>query len=105
MMKESTIPEPYRAIFRRLARRMPDEMLVDPRVLDTLLLYMKIGGEKLARHRGEIYKKDVAEECFLIRRRPPDITVGENAAEAATDSVTENAADGADADGAATADD
>ena len=105
MMKESTIPEPYRAIFRRLARRMPDEMLVEPRVMDTLLLYMKIGGEKLARHRGELFKKDVAKECVLFHRRLPDIPDAEDATGTATESVTDNAADGADADGATTAGD
>jgi hypothetical protein len=91
MIKEMDVPKPYQAVFRRLARRIPEELLVDPKVVETLLLYVKIGGERLARQRIELFKKCFEQECVIFQRRTPETAVGDD------DDVAGDAADNADA--------
>ena len=92
MIKELNVPEPYQAVFRRLARRIPEELLVEPKVVETLLLYVKIGGERLARQRVELYKKSFEQECIIFHRRISETAVGDD------DDVAGDAADDADTD-------
>jgi hypothetical protein len=44
-----TIPEEYEASFRRILPYLMAPMQKNPQILESLLLYMKLGGEKMAR--------------------------------------------------------
>lgn len=48
MAKEFNIPEEYVLAFNRLMRRMPVEFREDETIRKTALVYLKVGGEKLA---------------------------------------------------------
>ena len=52
------IPDEYRALFQRLVPYFPAALRDDPQGLESILLYLKIGGEKLARIALEAYKQN-----------------------------------------------
>lgn len=98
MIDDFEVPQAYQTAFRRLRRRMPAELQADPAVLETALIYLKIGGEKLAAHRLSLYRKQFESECRLFRRRlvGDSIEDGEDA-ESDEDEGAEDAAEGDDA--------
>ena len=49
MGTQFTIPDEYHELFRRLIPYMEAPLHNDPHVLESLLIYLKLGGEKLAR--------------------------------------------------------
>ncbi len=49
MGMQFTIPDEYHESFRRLIPYMEPPLHNDPHVLESLLIYLKLGGEKLAR--------------------------------------------------------
>jgi hypothetical protein len=69
MREPFEIPEAYQAAFRRLRRRMSADMQADPEMMETALLYLKLGGEKLALHRLGLYRQTFETECQIYRRR------------------------------------
>ncbi len=48
MPNELNIPDEYKTAFNRLMRKMPAEAREDATIRKTALLYLKVGGEKLA---------------------------------------------------------
>lgn len=52
------IPEEYRVLFQRLIPYFPIALRDDPQGLESILLYLKVGGEKLARIAIEAYKQN-----------------------------------------------
>jgi len=72
MINAFDVPEAYQAAFRRLRRRMSADLQADPAVMETALLYLKLGGEKLAAHRIALYKKQFETECKIFKRRLVD---------------------------------
>lgn len=95
MINAFDVPEAYQPAFRRLRRRMSADLQADPAVMETALIYLKLGGEKLAAHRIAIYKKQFETECKVFRRRLVDDVIddeeedgdgdGENRASAGAD--------------------
>jgi len=71
------VPQAYQAAFRRLRRRIPVDLQADPAVMETALLYLKLGGEKLALHRLALHKKQFESECRLFRSRLTDEDIEE----------------------------
>lgn len=52
------IPDEYKALFQRLVPYFPAALRDDPQGLEAILLYLKVGGEKLARIALEAYKQN-----------------------------------------------
>lgn len=52
------IPDEYRGLFQKLVPHFPAALRDDPPALEAILLYLKVGGEKLARIAIEAYKQD-----------------------------------------------
>jgi hypothetical protein len=44
------VPDEFRSAFRRVMLYAPEEILQDPSACRAVLVYLKIGGERLARH-------------------------------------------------------
>ncbi|MFH1981453.1 MAG: hypothetical protein ABIL58_06400 [Pseudomonadota bacterium] len=99
MIDAFDVPEAYQAAFRRLRRRMSADQQANPAVMETALIYLKLGGEKLAAHRIALYKKQFETECNIFRRRLVDDVIdedeedgdgdGENRTGASTDEDTD----------------
>jgi len=53
-----TVPDEYKALFQRLIPYFPAALRDDPQGLESILLYLKVGGEKLARIALEAYKQN-----------------------------------------------
>jgi len=87
------IPDAYQAAFRRLRRRMSADMLADPSVMETALLYLKLGGEKLAAHRLGLYRQQFETECSIYRRRLVEDVVDEEASEEEDDDAADDDTD------------
>ncbi len=67
MAKELNIPEEYELAFNRLMRRVPIEFRDDMTVRKTALLYLKVGGEKLARASIKALTTPFTEK-FILRK-------------------------------------
>ena len=52
------IPDEYKNSFQRLIPYFPIALRDDPQALEAILLYLKVGGEKLARIAIEAYKQN-----------------------------------------------
>lgn len=72
MTEDLDIPEELQPIFKRVMRRLPAELKGDLEFLKNLLIYIKIGGEKLARQRIEVTKKPFREGYLLLNRLIPE---------------------------------
>ena len=72
MIEDLDIPKELQPTFKRVTRRLPGELKVDLEFLKNLLVYIKIGGEKLARQRIEITKKPFREGYLLLNRLIPE---------------------------------
>lgn len=69
MMAELIIPPELKSKYTRLMRSMPNELRSDPHFERVALMYLKLGGEKLARLRIEIERKDFEHEFLLVKKR------------------------------------
>jgi len=72
MIEDFQVPDEYLGAFRRLMRRMPVELQTDEAFLQTLVMYLKLGGEKLARHRIEVEKAEFVTAFTIVKRQPPE---------------------------------
>ena len=70
MIVDFQVPDEYLGAFRRLVRRMPVEFQTDEALLQTLVMYLKLGGEKLARHRIEVEKAEFVTAFTIVKRQP-----------------------------------
>jgi hypothetical protein len=83
MAQQFEIPEEYEIAFRRILPHLLSPLQRDPKVLQALVLYLKLGGEKMARividalnvtykiQHAEMIKK-MREEAMLSDRRDDD---------------------------------
>jgi hypothetical protein len=72
MSEKMIIPDEFQGSFKRLMNRIPSEQRDDETLQQILLVYLKMGGEKLARHRIEISKKVFPDQMVLIKRQLRD---------------------------------
>ena len=72
MIEELDIPEDLKPIVKRVMRRLPAELKGDLEFLKNLLIYIKIGGEKLARQRIAVTKKPFRDGYLLLNRLIPE---------------------------------
>jgi hypothetical protein len=69
MTENLIVPDDLVGSFKRLLSRVPADQRDDETLQQTLLMYLKLGGEKLARQRLEIFKKVFPEQMILIKRQ------------------------------------
>lgn len=70
MAKKLNVPDELNSSFQRLIYSIPDELRNDARTQKIILVYLKFGGEKLARHGVEIIKMRYREE--LLKKAAED---------------------------------
>jgi hypothetical protein len=69
MSEKMIIPDEFQGSIRRLLNRIPAEQRDDETFQAALLVYLKLGGEKLARHYIEISKKTFPDQMVLIKKQ------------------------------------
>ena len=62
MAENLNIPDELQGTFKRLMNRVPEKLRIDSHVQKIIQLYLKLGGEKLAKQHIEIIKLRVQEE-------------------------------------------
>ena len=72
MSEKMIIPDELQGSIRRLLNRIPPEQRDDETLQAALLVYLKLGGEKLARHYIEISKKVFPDQMVLIKKQLHD---------------------------------
>jgi hypothetical protein len=72
MSEKMIIPDEFQGSVRRLLNRIPSEQRNDETLQAALLVYLKLGGEKLARHYIEISKKEFPDQMVLIKKQLRD---------------------------------
>lgn len=61
MIEGLNIPDEFQYTFKRLINLIPQEQRTDRDIQKIVLLYLKLGGEKLARQYVEVLKSDLRE--------------------------------------------
>ncbi len=56
MLDEITVEKELRGSFKRIVLRIPKKLQKNRYILETAIVYLKLGGEKLARQAIEIFK-------------------------------------------------
>ena len=69
MSEKVIIPDEYQGSIRRLLSRIPPEQRDDETLQASLLIYLKLGGEKLARHYLEVSKRVFPDQMVLIKKQ------------------------------------
>ena len=69
MASKISIPEELQGAFQRLMRLLPDELRDNQHLQETTMVFLKFGGEMLARNNVEINKIHYKEEIRLIKKR------------------------------------
>ncbi|MBU0988380.1 MAG: hypothetical protein KKH68_14115 [Proteobacteria bacterium] len=72
MTKRLSIPEEFQGTFQRLMKLLSFELCNDVQTQNTVWVYLKFGGEKLARHGIEIIKQRFREEIEAESEDSPD---------------------------------
>jgi hypothetical protein len=67
MAKELDIPKEYELAFNRVMQRVPIEFREDKTIRRTALIYLKLGGEKLARASIKAFTTPFSEK-FILRK-------------------------------------
>ena len=67
MANELNIPEKILGTFNRLIRKLPEELREDEQVRKTTLVFLQLGGEKLARARIKAYQTPFT-EAFVFKK-------------------------------------
>lgn len=78
MINDFQVPDEFLGAFRRLVRRMPVELQTDETFIQTLVMYLKLGGEKLASHRIEVAKTVFPMAFTIVKRQPIEDTAADN---------------------------
>jgi len=81
MINKQIIPAEFRDAIRRLLRNIPGEFRNKNEIQKTLLLYLRLGGESLARQRIEIAKKRFPQEFKFDVRSSRKKSVKQNSNE------------------------
>jgi len=68
MTKTLDVPKDLEKSYKKMLQNVPAELRDDEKVQACLLVYLKLGGEKLARQSIEIAKKRFDEEFQIIKR-------------------------------------
>jgi Ran GTPase-activating protein (RanGAP) involved in mRNA processing and transport len=74
MIDDVQVPDEFLGAFRRLVRGMPVELQTDEAFIQTLVMYLKLGGVKLASHRIEVEKAEFPTAFTIVKRQPVEDT-------------------------------
>jgi hypothetical protein len=72
MTEELEVPEELKLTFKRIIKRASNELREEIELQKTTLVYLKLGGERLARQRIELTKKQFREGYLLLDRLMPE---------------------------------
>lgn len=72
MDEELEVPEDLQWAFKRVVKKIPNDLKCNIELKRTILIYLKLGGEKLAKQRIEITKKQFKESEPLVTRQVED---------------------------------
>lgn len=72
MAEDVTIPVELKSSFRRVMKKASTELREDIEFQKTALIYLRLGGERLARQRIEITKKQFREGYLVLDRLMPE---------------------------------
>ncbi|MGA6924367.1 MAG: hypothetical protein WBY88_01730 [Desulfosarcina sp.] len=86
MISDGDIPKELMGSFKRIARRIPVDLKKDEDLIKTVLAYLQLGGEKLARQAVEVARETLELELAQKRKRSREEALI-RAAEARTASV------------------
>ena len=108
MIDKVQVPKDLMGSFKRVARRIPVELRKDETLLETVVAYLNLGGEKLARQAVESAKrtyelevaqrKKKAREEALIRAAEARLAAADEESDENSDDFDEDADDEADDD-------
>jgi hypothetical protein len=86
------IPEALKPNFQRVYRRIPMELRQNPELIKDLVLFLKVGGERLARQHLEVTKNDLKLVKTALRKERRREAMRRTAAAAAENAAAENGA-------------
>ncbi|MFZ3044522.1 MAG: hypothetical protein WA151_01300 [Desulfatirhabdiaceae bacterium] len=69
MSEPMIIPAEFQRAFHRLMNRVTSEDRNDPELQKSILVYLKLGGESLARHCIEISKKKFPDQTIILKKQ------------------------------------
>ncbi|PIE68206.1 MAG: hypothetical protein CSA23_00050 [Deltaproteobacteria bacterium] len=69
MIDKYEVPSELQGSFKRIARRVPVELKKDEDLIQTLIAYLQLGGEKLARQAVEAARQTLALETTERRKK------------------------------------
>ena len=92
MFEKVEVPKDLMGSFRRVVRRIPVDLKKDDVLLDTVVAYLKLGGEKLARQAVESAKQSYELEVVQRKKKAREEALI-RAAEARLAAATEASAD------------
>ncbi len=81
MNEALNIPEDLRPAFMQMMNSVSEVYREDTQFQRSILLYLKLGGERLARQRIDVVTISFCEEFKLVKKRPDDVTETEETAE------------------------
>jgi hypothetical protein len=81
MKKSFNIQNDLLKTYKGLMNLLPDELKNDPLTQKTILVYLKLGGEKLARHSIEVIKMRLSKEALENNTEAQDLNDGDDTTE------------------------
>lgn len=85
------IPEALKPNFQRVYRRIPMELRQNPELIKDIVLFLKVGGERLARQHLEVTKNDLKLVKTALRKERRREAMRRTAAAAAENAAEQNA--------------
>lgn len=99
MTMKLEVPEDRLGLFQRMKRQLPLEIREDPDVLQRLLIYLKLGGERLVRQVVATLKVQFPEDTQLFKHRLAEEPLDTGDDNGDTDEPTSSDDDAADEEG------
>lgn len=81
MKKSFNIQKDLQKTYKSLLNLLPDELKNNPLTQKTILVYLKLGGEKLARHRIEVIKMRLSKEALENNTKAQGVNDGDDTTE------------------------
>ena len=81
MTEKVSVPENLQPMFRQMMSLAPDELCHDVQFQRSILLYLKLGGAKLARQHIQVVTKPFCKEFGIVKKQPDEIADDEQGTE------------------------
>ena len=98
MLANTDIPEELKGSFKRVARRIPVDLKKDEELIKTVIAFLELGGEKLARQAVDAAKQTLELEKIQKRKKAREEALirAAEARQAAAEADAENDSDAED---------